>query len=80
MIKIRFFALLREVAKCEETTLNLPEGSSCEQALFLLQNRFPSLYPILSSCLLAVNSSYASPTTFLSDGDELALLPPVSGG
>jgi len=80
MIKIKFFAILREITECGETTLDLSQSLSCEQALFSLQNRFPRLDPILSSCLLAVNGSYANSTTLLSDGDELALLPPVSGG
>ncbi len=80
MIKIKFFAILKEITECDEMTLELSQGLSCGQALFSLQNRFPRLHPILSSCLLAVNGSYANPTTLLFNDDELALLPPVSGG
>ena len=80
MIKIKFFAVLREEMKREEMLFEMPPGAVCGEILFSLKSRFPALAPILSRCLVAVNGSYAGLDAQISEGDELALLPPVSGG
>ena len=80
MIKIKFFALLKESTRLKEMSLEASPGLSCEGILASLRERFPHLSPLLSTCLLAVNGSYAVKETVLSEGDELALIPPVSGG
>lgn len=80
MIKIKFFAVLREIIGREEMLFEISPNTSCGELLFSLNRQFPGLVPILSSCLIAINGSYASSKASLSDGDELALLPPVSGG
>lgn len=77
MIKIKLFAFLKEMAGSEEISL---EATSCEEALGRLKNQFPELLSALPSCLIAVNETYAAPSTVLREGDELAILPPVSGG
>lgn len=79
-IKIRFFAILKEKMEGEEIFFEISPQATCGELLFSLRDQFPCLAPLLSSCLVAVNGSYASPAALLSDGDELALLPPVSGG
>ena len=80
LITIKFFAVLREVLGTSEMNFETSFPSTCEKILIHLGSLFPHLTPLLSSCLIAVNGSYASPKTFLSEGDELALLPPASGG
>jgi len=80
MIKIIFFAALRERLGTHEMNFEISFPSPCGKVLAHLGRSFPQLAPFLSSCMIAVNGSYAEPSDTLSEGDELALLPPVSGG
>ena len=77
-VKVRLFAHYREIAKSSEITLDLPSGSSVNDVKRAVEARFPGLD--LGGGMAAVNEELASPDTPLSDGDEVAFLPPVSGG
>ena len=77
-VKVRLFAHYREIAGLGETTLELPEKASVNDAQRVLEATFPELE--LSGGMAAVNEELAQPETPLHDGDELAFLPPVSGG
>ncbi len=74
-VRVRLFAMLRERAGAGEVTLELPDGASVAQALEALRWLTGGI-PVL----MAVNREYADPTLTLAPGDELALIPPVSGG
>ncbi|MGI8580465.1 MAG: molybdenum cofactor biosynthesis protein MoaE, partial [Solirubrobacteraceae bacterium] len=74
-VRVRLFAVLRERAGRGEIELELPEKARVSDAL----ERLSSLAGDLS-VVMAVNRSYATPDTVLHAGDELALVPPVSGG
>jgi molybdopterin synthase catalytic subunit len=79
-LTVRLFASLRERAGCESVVLeNVPAGSDVAAAKRLLEARRPELGP-LQSVRGVLGTSYVPDATRLSDGDELALLPPVSGG
>ena len=78
-VSVRFFALYRERAGVSQTEVELPEGSTSEELLRRLRSVYTSL-PLSDSVLIAVNSEYASPGAPLRDGDEVAFIPPVSGG
>ena len=60
--------------------MELPDGSDVEAAWSALVARFPVLTPGRPSVRFARNGDYAEPTTALADGDEVAMIPPVSGG
>ena len=60
--------------------IDLPEGSSVADVLRRYEGEIPRLKESLSSLALAVNQEYAGPDTRLHPDDELAMLPPVSGG
>lgn len=79
-VTVLFFASLRESFGTAQETLTLSEGSTVGEAIqFVLKTHSKTsnhTLPILS----AVNSVYASSDQQLTDGDELALMPPVSGG
>ncbi len=78
-IAVRFFAMFRERAGVSHTEVELPDGASPAQLLAHLRSLFPSL-PSDSPVLMAVNSEYVSEEAVLQDGDEVAFIPPVSGG
>jgi MoaE-MoaD fusion protein len=74
-VHIRLFAGLRERAGAGEVALELPDGARVADALALLQHVTGDV-PVV----MAVNQEYADETMALASGDELALIPPVSGG
>lgn len=76
-VKILLFALFREQAGKAKLELELPEGATVGDAKQLLETRYPLK---LSGGLAAVNQQFAQADIALREGDELAFLPPVSGG
>jgi molybdopterin converting factor subunit 1 len=74
-VHIRLFAGLRERAGASEVALELPEGARVADALAQLQHLTEGV-PVV----MAVNREYADEQLLLATGDELALIPPVSGG
>jgi molybdopterin converting factor subunit 1 len=79
-VRVLLFASLRERAGTGELSLELPADATVAAVRLALVNRMPGLEKHLDRIAWAVNRSYAKPTTPLNDGDEVALLPPVSGG
>lgn len=75
VVRIRLFAMLRERAGASELSLELPEGALVRDALAELESLAGGL-PLV----MAINREYASEDAPLAAGDELALIPPVSGG
>ena len=79
-ITVRLFAILKDRAGTGELTLDLPEGSTISAAGEALREKFPALRELDHRLAYALNCEHASRETRLRDGDELALIPPVSGG
>jgi molybdopterin synthase catalytic subunit len=79
-IKVLFFGLLKEICGGPEARINLPEGSTAGAVFEHYATEFPKLRPMASSIVIARNHEFASPREPLAEGDEVALLPPVSGG
>jgi len=79
-VRVRLFAMQRELAGTREVALELADGADVEAAWTALAVRFPVLAPGRASLRFARNGDYAEPTTSLTDGDEVAMIPPVSGG
>ena len=78
-ITVRFFAATREAYGAPSASLELPEGSTVAAAWQSLIASHPALDAGVPLAF-AVNRSYAETTTPLRAGDELAIIPPVSGG
>ena len=74
-VTVRLFAMLRERAGAREVTLDLPDGARVRDAIAALEGVADGL-PVV----MAVNREYAPEDAVLDPGDELALIPPVSGG
>ncbi len=79
-VRVRLFAMQRELAGTRQVDLELAEGASIEAAWAALVGAHPALAPGRSAVRFARNGVYADPTEILADGDELACIPPVSGG
>lgn len=80
LIRVRLFAIQRELAGAREVPLDLPAGATVEDAWTAIASRYPVLAPGRASLRFARNGDYAEPGTTLEDGDEVAFIPPVSGG
>jgi molybdopterin synthase catalytic subunit len=79
-VRIRLFALQRELAGTRELSLELADGATVEAGWQALVARYPVLAPGRPSMQFARNGTYAPADEPLADGDELACIPPVSGG
>jgi len=79
-VTVRLFAVLRERAATDQLQLDLPPGTSVRGASESIAEKLPTLRDLLARVAFAVNREYVKPDAILNDGDELALIPPVSGG
>lgn len=79
-VQVLFFGLLKDICGRPADSLDLPAGSTASAVFDHYAARFPRLRDMASSIVLARNQEFATAREPLSDGDEVALLPPVSGG
>ena len=79
-VRVRLFAIQRELAGMREAGLELPAGASVDDAWASLVAQFPVLAPGRPAVRFARNGEYVEAAEPLADGDELAVIPPVSGG
>jgi MoaE-MoaD fusion protein len=79
-IRVLFFGVLKDLSGKPSDSLNLPEGATLGDVLSHYEQVIPRLKDGATSLAMSVNQEYAGPATRLRSGDEVALLPPVSGG
>ena len=79
-VKVRLFARLRDIAGASELSRQVPPGATIGTVWRALAGEFPDLAPYERSISSAVNLDYARMDRTVADGDEIAFLPPVSGG
>lgn len=79
-IRVKTFASVADVCGFKERVISIPDGSTAQAILELLVQEFPQLSRLKDKILVAINEEHASFDIALSDGDEVALFPPVSGG
>lgn len=79
-VKILLFASLRETVGAPSTTLTVEPGASVSDVWHNFAELYPPLAPHTGTIAFALNGSYAKPNEKVADGDEIAFLPPVSGG
>ncbi len=80
VVRLRFFASLRERLRASEAEQTLPDGATVEHLWRLLCEQHPDLVPLGESISIAVNREYVGRDHRLAPDDEVALIPPVSGG
>lgn len=79
-VTVRLFARLKDLAGASELAQDLPDGATAEAAWRRLVQATPALGDYEKAMSVAVNAEYARMSAPLRDGDEVAFLPPVSGG
>ncbi len=79
-LRVKLFAALREAAGSREVRLSLPDGARVGALLAALRGAYPRLGEALEQSLVAVNLEYVGPEYRLHPGDDVAIIPPVSGG
>jgi len=79
-VRVLFFGLLKELVGTAADEVEIRDGASVNDVLMHYKAQVPKLGELFPSIALAVNQQYAGPETALKAEDEVALLPPVSGG
>jgi len=79
-VRVRLFARLREQAGFESQSLEFPQGSTLADVYDILRKTYPSLEPDRQSVRGAINQEFSEWDAVVSRGDEVAFIPPVSGG
>lgn len=79
-LRVLLFATYREIVDAKELAWTAETGSTLGQFLDTFVGAHPRLAPHRRSMMVAVNLAVADPATLLHEGDEVALMPPVSGG
>lgn len=74
------FAILKQRAEIGEAILELPDGATISDAMDEAGKKWPVVAEMSPGVATALNLAYVPRDTVLRDGDELALIPPVSGG
>ncbi len=79
-VTVRLFASVRERARASQIAVSLHAGATVADVLVAASKAVPGEWRLPSKLMVAVNGEYAEMTASLRDGDEVALIPPVSGG
>lgn len=79
-VTVQYFARLRELAGCREWGCDVPDGSTVADVWQAGVDRYPAVAVLAGSLSCAVNADFSRMNAVVRDGDEVAFLPPVSGG
>ena len=79
-VRTLFFGMLKDLAGRSSDSLNLPENATLGDVVAHYEELIPRLGELAASIAISINQEFAGPDSKLKDGDEIAFLPPVSGG
>src|SRR5947209_3981174 len=79
-IRVLFFGILKDLAGRNSEVLTLPDFATANDVLEHYRQKISSIESALPSIAISINQEYSRPDAVLKSGDEIALLPPVSGG
>ena len=79
-VNVRLFAGLHDMIGKRDVTLDLPDGATIGQLRDRLGEEYPIVQPFLTTLVCAVDEEYVPSEHVLRDGEDVALIPPISGG
>jgi len=79
-VTIKYFAAIRDIVGSAESTMQLPAGTTVGSLVRILTDTYNGVGEWAPYMRIAVNRRYAEPGTEIRPGDEVAVIPPVSGG
>ncbi len=79
-VTVKFFAKWREIAGSDRLVVSLPTDATVGELRQFLAEKFPAGTALLERCAIAVHQEFAGESRVLADSDEVAIIPPVSGG
>ena len=77
---VQLFARARDLAEAERLSVELPAGANVAELRSAIVEQVPALASLLAVSAVAVNHDFATDEVVLLDSDEVAIIPPVSGG
>lgn len=80
IVRVRLFAVAKQAAGTEALELSVAEGAVVADVRRALVERVPSLADVARHLMFAVNADYATDSVVVRETDEIACIPPVSGG
>jgi molybdopterin converting factor subunit 1 len=79
-VRTKFFAAIKDIVGTSEVELDLPSETTAGDLFQSYCRQHPPLQRYANNTMISVNLEFVPPETRLSDGDEIAFIPPVSGG
>lgn len=79
-VKTKFFAAIKDIVGTSEVELELPSGTTAGDLFQRYCQQHPPLSRYAHNTMISVNLEFVPPETRLHEGDEIAFIPPVSGG
>jgi molybdopterin synthase catalytic subunit len=80
IVRVKLFAIAKERAEREELAIEVPNGATVADVRNAVASECPALASILPHAMWAIDTAYANDTTAVKEHNEVALIPPVSGG
>ena len=80
ILRVRLFARARDLGGAETLSVEVPQGATVAELRQKIAVVVPALASLLPRCAIAVNDDFADENRTIGSGDEVAVLPPVSGG
>jgi molybdopterin converting factor subunit 1 len=79
-LRVKLFAVAKELAGRDELTVEAPRGVTIAGLRQVIESEFPALHEVLPHAMWAVDAAYADEGAELTENSSIALIPPVSGG
>ena len=79
-VTVLLFAKAQQIVGADSIELELEDSPRVQSVLDVLEDQYPAMSDFLGLCVVAINHQYAPSRRRIEEGDEVAIIPPVSGG